>query len=85
MKGEWAQAMALRARAVNECFVADEAIAFAIEGMSRLPNPFRPEGKIADLKMILNERLQAERRMLLEVAHRRIDELLGRLPCAQIQ
>jgi hypothetical protein len=76
--------MPVRASAVNDCFVVDEAIAFAIEGMSRLPNPFRPEGKIADLKMILNERPQAERRMLLEVVRRRIDELLGVLPSAQI-
>ena len=77
--------MPLRASAVNDCFVVDEATAFAIEGMSRLPNPFRPEGKVADLEMILNERPQAERRMLLDVARRQIDELFGALPSAQIQ
>ena len=31
-------------------FVVREAIAFAIEGMSRLPSAYRPVGKIANLK-----------------------------------
>jgi hypothetical protein len=36
--------------AVNDGFVVREAIAFAIEGMSRLPSAYRPVGKIANLK-----------------------------------
>ncbi len=38
----------------NDDLVVSEAIAFAIEGMSRLPSAHRPAGKIVDLKNILS-------------------------------
>lgn len=69
--------MALKIAGVNDGFVVEEAIAFAIEGMSRLPSPYQPTGKIDDLKNILRERPQAEVRMLQEDARRRVDILLG--------
>jgi len=79
----WAQVMPLRNSGVNDSCVVGEAIAFAIEGMSRLPKPYRPQRKIDDLKGILDEKPMAERRILQEDARRRIDELLRVLPSAQ--
>jgi hypothetical protein len=71
------QAMTLKTAGVNDGFVVAEAIAFAIEGMCRLPSPYRLEGKIAELKDILNEKPQSERTFLQEDARRRVDILLG--------
>ena len=72
--------MVLTIAGVNDGFVVEEAIAFAIEGMSRLPRPYRSEEKIAELKDILSEKPQAERMILQEVARRRVDILLGVRP-----
>ena len=71
--------MALKITGVKDRdgFVVGEAIAFAIEGMSRLPSAYRPAGKIADLKNVLSEMPQAELRMLQEDARRRVDILRG--------
>lgn len=71
--------MALKITGVKDRddFVVGEAIAFAIEGMSRLPSAHRPAGKIADLKDILSEISQAEITILQEDARRRVDILLG--------
>ena len=71
--------MALKITSVKDGgdFVVDDAIVFAIEGMSRLPSAYRPAGKIADLKNVLSEMPQAELRMLQEDARRRVDILLG--------
>jgi len=75
--------MTLKIIGVKEgCFVVDEAIAFAIEGMSRLPSAHRPVGKIAELKDILSEMPQAELRILQDGARRRVDILLGVPPSA---
>lgn len=69
--------MPLKMAGVNDSFVVDEAIAFAVEGMSRLPSPYRPERKIAELKAILRENSQAEFANLEEDARRSIDILLS--------
>ena len=71
--------MALKITGVKDRdgFVVGEAIAFAIEGMSRLPSAYRPAGKIAELKNILSEISQAEITILQEDARRRVDILLG--------
>jgi len=63
-------------------FVIDEAIAFAIEGMSRLPSAYRPAGKISDLKDILSKIPHAELALLQEEARRRVDILLDVPPPA---
>ena len=68
--------MALKIAGVNDAFVIDEAIAFAVEGMSRLPSPYRPERKIAELKDILREKSQADLTSLQEDARRSVDILL---------
>ena len=60
----------------NDDFIVSEAIAFAVEGMSRLPSAHRPSGKIDDLKNRLSEIPQAERRVLEADARRRIKILL---------
>ena len=69
--------MPLKMDGVNDAFLIDEAIAFAVEGMSRLPRPYRPERKIAELKDILREKSQAEFSTLQEDARRSVDILLG--------
>ena len=69
--------MPLKIAGVNDAFVVDEAIAFAVEGMSRLPSPYRPERKIAELKAILRENSQAELTNLEEDARRSVDILLS--------
>ena len=74
--------MALKITGVRDEFVIDEANAFAIEGMSRLPSAYRPAGKISDLKDILSEMPHAELALLLEEARRRVDILLGAPPLA---
>ena len=61
----------------NDDLIVSEAIAFAIEGMSRLPSAYRPTGKIVDLKNILSAMPQAERKLLEADARSRIDALLG--------
>ena len=61
----------------NDDLVVSEAIAFAIEGMSRLPSAHRPAGKIVDLKNILSVMPLAECRRLEADARSRIDTLLG--------
>jgi hypothetical protein len=74
--------MTFKITGVNDGFVVEEAIAFAIEGMSRLPSPYRPAGKIAELNDILSEKPQAERNSLQKDARRRVDLLLGVPPRA---
>ena len=69
--------MPLKIAGVNDAFVVDEAIAFAVEGMGRLPSPYRPERKIAELKAILRENSQAELTNLEEDARRSVDILLS--------
>jgi hypothetical protein len=69
--------MPLKMDGVNDAFVVDEAIAFAVEGMSRLPSPYRPERKIAELKSILHENSQAEFTNLEKDARRSVNILLS--------
>jgi hypothetical protein len=58
-----------------------EAIAFAIEGMSRLPNVYRPDSNIDDLKELLGRGCnQRERDLFQRQARRRVDILLLKIP-----
>ena len=69
--------MALNVTGVNanDDLVVSEAIAFAIEGMSRLPSSYQSADKISYLKNILNRMSQAERKPLEVEARSRIDAL----------
>jgi hypothetical protein len=56
------------------------AIAFAIEGMGRLPDPHRSESNIADLKRKLAEMAPDNVANLQSVARSSVDILLGVKP-----
>ena len=58
-----------------------EAIVFAIEGMSRMPDDFRPDNNIAELKEILQGMVSPKNLAKFQwEAGRRVDILLGKLP-----
>ena len=62
-------------------YLVIEAIVFAIEGMSRMPDEFRPDNNIADLKEILHGMVSPKNLANYEwEARRRVDILLGKLP-----
>jgi hypothetical protein len=65
---------------VRERDVVAEAIAFAIEGMGRLPDPHRSESNIADLKRKLAEMAPDNVANLQSVARSSVDILLGVKP-----
>jgi hypothetical protein len=65
---------------VRERDVVAEAIAFAIEGMDRLPDPHRSESNIADLKRKLAEMAPDNLANLQSVARSSVDILLGVKP-----
>ncbi len=39
----------------DDFLIITEALAFAIEGMSRLPDQYRPESRIAEMKNVLSD------------------------------
>jgi hypothetical protein len=57
-----------------------EAITFAIEGMSRLPEEHRPERDIEDMKSLLNEAAPPNLALFQSEARRQVDVLLGIMP-----
>jgi hypothetical protein len=65
---------------VRERDVVAEAIAFAFEGMGRLPDPHRSESNIADLKRKLAEMAPHNIANLQSVARSSVDILLGVKP-----
>lgn len=59
--------------------IVSEAIAFAIEGYSRLPAIYRPENDIFDLNEILSQLPDEEIKLLQTDAKRRVDILMASL------
>ncbi len=57
-------------------YLIADAIVFAIEGMSRLPDEYRPRSNIEDFKEILNDIRQDALALLQENAKRRVDALV---------
>jgi len=62
--------------------VLAEAITFAIEGMSRLPDEHRPNSNIADLEKLLDDMSLSNLRLFQNEARTRVDLLLGNTPAA---
>jgi hypothetical protein len=58
-------------------YLIADAIVFAIEAMSRLPDEYRPRSDIEDLKEILNEVEHQHLALLQGHAKRRVDALVG--------
>jgi hypothetical protein len=61
-------------------YVMTEAIALAIEALSRLPPLYRPESNINDLKEVLNDLSPSNIAVIQYQARRRVDILLGNTP-----
>ena len=61
----------------REALILAEAIAFVIEGMSRLPREHRPDSNIDDLKEMLNELRPRDLALFQGDARRRVDVLTG--------
>ena len=62
--------------------VLSEAITFAIEGMSRLPEEHRPKRDIEDMKALLSDAALPNLAHFQSEARRRVDVLLGIAPRA---
>jgi hypothetical protein len=65
---------------VEQSNVVAEAIAFAIEGMSRLPDPHRSARNIAELQQVLRGLAPTNLTNLQSVARSSVDILLGIRP-----
>ena len=74
--GEWSMPVAN----VEQLNVVAEAITFAIEGMSRLPDPHRSESNIAELQQVLRSLAPTNLTNLQSVARSSVDILLGIRP-----
>jgi hypothetical protein len=69
--------MAITVTDGREGLILVEAIVFAIEGMSRLPDIHRPDSNIDDLKELLNEMSVRDLALFQQEARRRVDILTG--------
>lgn len=69
--------MSLKITGSKDSFLVAQAVAFAIEAMSRMPGMFRPDNDIDALKEILSETPQREMAVLQGNAKRRVAALLG--------
>ena len=69
--------MAITVSDPREGLILAEAIVFAIEGLSRLPDVYRPDSNIDDLKELLNNMGQRDLVFHHETARRRLNVLLG--------
>ena len=68
---------------IEQSNVVAEAIALAIEGMSRLPDPHRSESNIAALQQVLRDLAPTKLTNLQSVARSSVHILLGIRPQAR--